>query len=78
MRQFMSGFLMATALALASASGVLAAPSAEADCIAEAATSFAPGSLGPALSAQARGVGLGWFVGGDGSGLAPTDPPDCG
>jgi hypothetical protein len=65
-------------LLLGSAGSALAAPAESANCIGEAATSFLHGDLGPVLSQEAQGVGLGWFVGGNGSGLAPTDPPDCG
>ena len=64
-------------LLLGSASATLAAPAESADCIGEVATSFLHGDLGPVLSQEAQGVGLGWLVGGRGSGLAPTDPPDC-
>jgi hypothetical protein len=70
--------LGAAALLVGSVGTAAAAPAGNANCVAEAATSFLHGDLGPALSQQARGVGLGWFVGGGGSGLAPTDPPDCG
>ena len=64
-------------LLLGSANAAVAAPAESANCIGEVATSFLHGDLGPVLREQARGVGLGWLVGGHGSGLAPTDPPDC-
>ena len=64
-------------LLLGSASAALAAPAESANCIGEVATSFLHGDLGPVLSQEAQGIGLGWLVGGRGGGLAPTDPPDC-
>jgi hypothetical protein len=75
MRRVVFGFVASLVLSLASVGLVSAAPSSAANCIADSATSVAPGTLGPALSELARTPpgGLGWFVGGNGEGSAPTD-----
>ena len=78
MRRVAFAALGAMALLIGSIGAVTAAPSPNANCIAKVADSFEPGSLGHELSPQAQGSGLGWLVGGNGSGLAPVDPPDCG
>jgi hypothetical protein len=58
---------------LGSVGAVAAAPAESANCIADAATSFAPGTLGPALREEAKAGGLGQFIGGNGGGAAPTN-----
>ena len=78
MRRVIAAVVIAVATVMGTTGAALAAPAAEANCIAEVALSFSPGTLGSELRVQARGTGLGWLVGGNGSGLAPSDPSGCG
>ena len=75
MRRIILSLVATASLMLATVGAVAAAPDANANCVADSATSAAPGTLGPALSelAQDPPGGLGWFVGGQGSGSAPTN-----
>jgi len=60
-------------LIIASVGSVAAAPADNANCIAEVAHSFEPGTLGHELSQVAPHGAIGSFVGGGGTGAAPSN-----
>lgn len=77
MRRIVRASMMTLALVLASVGAVAASPSSHANCIRQNATAATPGTLGPSESTFARELGgVGQFVGGRGSGAAPTNTCD--
>ena len=67
MRRVVFGVLASLVLMVGSVGAVAAAPAESANCIGEAAVAFAPGTLGPVISAQVKGVGAGGVIGPDAS-----------
>jgi hypothetical protein len=77
MRRLILALVATFTLTLATAGAVAAGPSQQANCIGRNASSTAPGMLGPSISQIAHDAGgLGQFVGGNGSGAAPTNTCD--
>jgi hypothetical protein len=76
MRRLGIAVLGTAMMVFASVGSVAAAPAESANCIADVTHTFEPGTLGREISPVAPHGALGAFVGGQGSGAAPTN--SCG